>query len=110
MINNFTEQRKELMKLIESSDEFFREFGLLDDKVFNEGAISKKHKELFLVAISIVTKCEECIYYHINECINSEATGDELIEVIKMGMMAGGSTSYPYVRKAFKQLKERNIV
>ena len=102
--------RNQLMETMKNTDEFFREFGLLDDKAFSEGAISKKYKELFLVAISIVQKCEECITYHIEECLKAQAGKQELIEAIKIGMMASGSTSYPYVRKAFAKLKELKIL
>jgi AhpD family alkylhydroperoxidase len=105
-----TNNRNELMKLMNETDDFFSEYGLLDDKVYGEGAISKKHKELFLLAISIVQKCEECIDYHLDECIRQGAVKDEIIESIKMGMMSGGTTSYPYIRKIFALLNEKKII
>jgi len=88
------------------SDSFFKEFGLLDDKAFEENIIPKKYKELTMVAISIVEKCEECIQYHLEESNKAGALKEEIIEAIKMGMMAGGSVTYPYVRHAFRCLKE----
>ncbi|MGO0916183.1 carboxymuconolactone decarboxylase family protein, partial [Clostridioides difficile] len=42
-----------------------------------EGAISKKNKELMGLAISILSRCDECICYHIEGCINSGASKDE---------------------------------
>ncbi len=106
----FSTERKSLMRLMNDSDEFFKEFGILDDKVLSNGAISIKHKELCMVAISIVTKCEECLIYHIDQSFQHGADKNELIEIIKLGMMAGGSTSYPYVRKAFAELKEIKLI
>lgn len=70
-------------KKLSETDEFFRVFGSLDDKTYSEGAISKKNKELMGLAISILSRCDECICYHIEGCINSGASKDEIIEAIK---------------------------
>ncbi|WP_236879307.1 carboxymuconolactone decarboxylase family protein, partial [Clostridioides difficile] len=68
-------------KKLSETDEFFRVFGSLDDKTYSEGAISKKNKELMGLAISILSRCDECICYHIEGCINSGASKDEIIAV-----------------------------
>jgi AhpD family alkylhydroperoxidase len=102
--------RKELMDAMKESDPFFKEFGLLDDKVFEGGVIPKKYKELCMVAISIQSKCSECIDFHVLEAIKVGANKDELIEAVKMAMMAGGSLTYPYVRHAFDILIEVGVI
>jgi len=107
---NFDEERKHLMNLMKKTDKFFRDFGEIDDDAFSEGAIPKKYKELTMVAVSIVSKCEECIEYHIKECIRVNSSTSEIIDAIKMGMMAGGSVSYPYVRHSFKILEDLKII
>lgn len=107
---NFDEERKRLMNLMKKTDKFFKDFGRIDDDAFSEGEIPKKYKELTMVAVSIVSKCKECIEYHIKECLSVNSSRTEIIEAIKMGMMAGGSVSYPYVRYSFKILKELKII
>lgn len=102
--------RKVLMEKMKDSDSFFKEFGLLDDAAFRGGPIPKKYKELAMVALSIHAKCSECIDFHISEAIKAGAVKDELIEAVKMGMMAGGSLTYPYVRHAFDVLIEAGII
>ncbi len=101
-----TNHRNELNKVMTETDSFFKEFGLLDDKVYKDGAISKKNKELMGLAISVTTRCNECILYHLNGCIEADAVKDEIIEAIKIGVIAGGSITYPNVRFAFEMLKE----
>lgn len=96
-------------KKLNETDEFFRVFGSLDDKTYSEGAISKKNKELMGLAISILSRCDECICYHIEGCINSGASKDEIIEAIKIGVIGGGSITYPNARFAIKVLEEFNI-
>ena len=88
-------------KKLSETDEFFRVFGSLDDKTYSEGAISKKNKELMGLAISILSRCDECI--------NSGASKDEIIEAIKIGVIGGGSITYPNARFAIKILEEFNI-
>jgi AhpD family alkylhydroperoxidase len=97
----FNIQRHELMQKMKETDPFFEEFGKLDDKTFGDGIIPKKYKELTMLTVSIFSKCEECIVFHCRECIDNGAMYKELLEAIKMGMMAGGSVTYPYARQAF---------
>ncbi|ENY8528855.1 carboxymuconolactone decarboxylase family protein [Clostridioides difficile] len=47
--------------------------------------------------------------YHIEGCINSGASKDEIIEAIKIGVIGGGSITYPNARFAIKILEEFNI-
>lgn len=92
------------------SDEFFKEFGLMDDKVYTDGAISKKHKEIMGLAISVTTRCNECILYHLDGCVKEGASKAEIIEAIKVGVIAGGSITYPNARFAFEMLKEIGVI
>lgn len=98
-------RKKYNLKLIQA-DSFFKEFGELDDKTYSAGAIDKKHKELMGLAISIVGRCNECICYHIEGCINADANINEIIEAIKIGVIGGGSITYPNARFAMKVLEE----
>ena len=104
-------QRKELNDLMESEDDFYIQFNrLLDEHTSTEGAISQKNKELIGLAISICTRCNECISYHIGGCKNSGATKAEMLEAIKIGVAAGGSITYPNVRFAFSALREIGLL
>jgi len=105
-IEKFNVARKELNKLMSESDEFFQQFGNLDDIVYGDGAIPKKYKELTGLSISVLTRCEECVLYHIQGCLAANANKQEIIEAIKIGVIGGGSITYPTARFAFKTLKE----
>jgi len=92
------------------NDTFFELFGKLDDAVYSEDAIPKKYKELTGLSISILTRCDECALYHIQECIALKVTKQEFIEAIKIGVIGGGSITYPTARFAFKMLKVLEII
>lgn len=109
-IESFNQTRKALNKSMMDSDDFFKQFGELDDMVYSDGAIPKKYKELIGLSISILTRCEECILYHLQGCLAEKASKQEIIEAIKIGVIGGGSITYPSARFAFKALKELNII
>ncbi len=98
--------RLDYNKKLTQADSFFEEFGSLDNKTYSDGAIDKKHKELMGLAISVVSRCNECICYHIENCINTNASQAEIIDAIKIGVIGGGSITYPNARFAIKTLEE----
>ncbi|MFV0395906.1 MAG: carboxymuconolactone decarboxylase family protein [Coprobacillaceae bacterium] len=106
---NFEDNKQHRVKYnnkLKDRDSFFKVFGNLDDETYAGGAIDKKHKELMGLAISVVTRCNECIAYHLEGCINSNATSKEIIEAIKIGVIGGGSITYPNARFAMEVLEE----
>lgn len=105
-IKEMKEYRKEYNLKLMQADDFFKEFGALDDKTYSDGVIDKKHKELMGLAISVLSRCNECICYHIEGCKNAGANIDEIIEAIKIGVIGGGSITYPNARFAIKVLEE----
>mgnify|MGYP003701531423 CR=1 FL=1 len=109
-IEQFNQKRKQLNQLMADNDTFFKQFGELDDNIYSEGAIPKKYKELAGISISIVSKCNECILYHIQNCINEKCTKQEIIEAIKLGVIGGGSVCYPFAHFAFETLRILNVV
>lgn len=100
------EQRQVWNRKLVEADAFFQEFGALDDRVYAAGAIDKKHKELTGLAISVVTRCDECICCHLEGCLNAGAGREEILEAIKMGVIGGGSITYPNARFALRMLEE----
>lgn len=92
------------------NDVFFQEFGKLDDLVYSEGSIPKKYKELTGLSISVLTRCEECILFHIQGCVSEKANKSEIIEAIKIGVIGGGSITYPSARYAFRILNEMKVI
>ncbi|WP_086347437.1 carboxymuconolactone decarboxylase family protein [Candidatus Enterococcus clewellii] len=102
--------RTEMNQLMAETDDFFAQFNQLDQQVYAEGAISKENKELMGLAISIVTKCDECILYHLEQCIELAISREKMIEAIKIGVIGGGSVTYPQARFAFKTLQEKHLL
>ncbi len=65
-------------------------------KVFEEGAISKKNKELIAVACAHITHCPYCIDGHVKRAKEMGATDEEIAESIfvAIAMAAGASIAH----------------
>ncbi len=109
-IEKLNDERRKLNQLMSNNDDFFKVFGELDDTVYSDGAIPKKYKEVTGLSISVLSRCKECILYHIQGCIKEDANKQEIIEAIKIGVIGGGSITYPSARFAFRALKTLNVV
>ncbi|GAB3411884.1 carboxymuconolactone decarboxylase family protein [Massilia agilis] len=72
---------------------------------WGEGAIPKKYKELSGVSISVVERCETCLRFHVRNAKNAGASGKEVIEALRIGLLTGGSITLPTVRVGYDELK-----
>ena len=71
-------------------------FEAFSRKVFAEGALSAKMKQIVAVAVADVTQCPYCIKGHTKTALRSGATREELMEAIWVAaeMRAGGAYAY----------------
>jgi AhpD family alkylhydroperoxidase len=74
--------------------------------VWQGGAIPAKYKELTGIALSLVGRCESCLRYHLRQAIQAGATRAEIVEMVRLSLIAGGSTIIPTARYAYSMLEE----
>ncbi len=58
---------------------------------------------------SMVLRCNDCIFYHIDRSIQEGATREELHESFNIALIVGGSIVIPHLRYAFDIMDEINI-
>ena len=88
----------------------YKPFLELEEKAFNDGALTKKTKELMALSISIVTKCEPCMEWHLGQALRAGATDEEVYETIDVAIEMGGGPAGAYARfviNALDYFKER---
>jgi AhpD family alkylhydroperoxidase len=90
------------------SEEFlpYKRFFALDKIAYQEGEIPRKYKELMGLVASTVLRCNDCIIYHIEQCIQSGATRSELNEALNIALVVGGSIIIPHLRVAYELIEE----
>jgi len=86
-------------KLIELKGDTFDAFVQFSDKVFAEGALSTKDKELIAVAAAHVTRCPYCIDRHTKKAKEAGATEEQIAEAIfvAVDMSAGASLAHSFL-------------
>lgn len=91
----------------------FKRFMALDSRAYAEGSIPVKYKELMGLVASAVLRCNDCIYYHIEKCIENGCSKEEINEALNIALIVGGSIVIPHLRHALlaveEVFKEKNI-
>ncbi|HZW38395.1 MAG TPA: carboxymuconolactone decarboxylase family protein [Ignavibacteriaceae bacterium] len=93
-------------KILNSGFRDFNKFFALDNKAYIEGALTAKTKELMGLSASMVLRCNDCIFYHIDRSIQEGASREELIETFNVALIVGGSIVIPHLRYAFEVMDQ----
>lgn len=93
-------------KILNSGFRDYNKFFALDNKAYVEGALPVKMKELMGLVGSMVLRCNDCIFYHIDRSIQEGASKEELLEAFNISLIIGGSIVIPHLRYAFEVMEE----
>ncbi|MEK7730127.1 MAG: carboxymuconolactone decarboxylase family protein [candidate division KSB1 bacterium] len=93
-------------KILTSGFKDFQKFFALDNKAYLEGNIPVKQKEMMGLVGSMVLRCNDCIFYHLDRCVTEGVTREELHEAMNIALVVGGSIVIPHLRYAFEMLDE----
>ena len=92
-----------LNQLVPDSVQALREF---NDKVFREGALSTKIKELIAISIAHVTSCAYCIDIHTKNALREGASDEEIAESILVGVAMKASSALSHSVIAVNAMEE----
>ncbi|MCG8565694.1 MAG: carboxymuconolactone decarboxylase family protein [Desulfobacterales bacterium] len=110
-IKQSIKDRKQLHLRFLNHVKTYKPFLELEEKAFTSGALDKKTKELMALSISMVTKCEPCMEWHLDQAIQAGATDEEIYETIDVAIEMGGGQAGAYARfvlKAMDYFKEEH--
>ena len=100
-IDDFQAYRKRMNERIFAIDHLgIKRFFNLDTMAYKDGALDAKTKELLGLTASMVLRCNDCIDYHILQCIDTGWTDEELYEAFNVALVVGGSIVIPHLRHA----------
>lgn len=90
IIESINRKRKEANSVMKKLDsKVFKAFLDMEKAAFCDGALSRKTKELIAVAISVITNCESCMQWHIEQAKNEGASAEEILEAIEVAIEMG---------------------
>jgi AhpD family alkylhydroperoxidase len=72
----------------------------VDTNAYMEGALDTKTKEMLGLVSSMVLKCDDCIYYHLEKCHQLGVSTEELMEIFGVANLVGGTIVIPHTRRA----------
>ena len=91
-------------RILEANHLGIKRFFNLDSNAYKDGALPGNTKELLGLVASAVLRCNDCIDYHLIQCIEAGYSDGELYEALNVALVVGGSIVIPHLRHAFETI------
>jgi len=106
-MDEFDRYRAEMNERILGSNHLgIKRFFALDTQAYEDGALDKRTKELMGLAASMVLRCDDCITYHVKQCVGAGVTRAEMLDAFNVALVVGGSIVIPHLRRAVERLDQ----
>lgn len=87
-----------------------KRFFALDDQAYRDssaqGGLPRPTKELLGLCASMVLRCDDCIAYHVDQCVKAGCRDREIWETFDIALVVGGSIVIPHLRRAVEFLEQ----
>ena len=83
-----------------------KRFLRLDSATYEDGALDARTKELLGLVASAVLRCNDCIDYHLEQCVQAGFTREQLVDAMNVALVVGGSIVIPHARHAMLSIDE----
>ncbi|MFN2304763.1 MAG: carboxymuconolactone decarboxylase family protein [Anaerolineales bacterium] len=104
-LEQFENHRHRMNERIDELDHLgIKRFFNLDTKAYEDGALPGKTKELLGLVASMVLRCNDCIDYHIIQCVDGGWDDEALFDAFNVALVVGGSIVIPHLRHAVESL------
>lgn len=106
-INDFNSYREEINKRLLANDNLvIKRFFNLDTNTYQDGVLNEKTKEMLGLVASLVLRCDDCVKYHLQRCYETKINRAEVLEIMQVGLVVGGSIVIPHLRRAYEFWEE----
>jgi AhpD family alkylhydroperoxidase len=104
-LDEFEAYRTRMNERILSIDHLgIKRFFNLDTQAYTDGALDARTKELLGLTASLVLRCNDCIDYHVLQCVQAGWSDAELYDAFNVALVVGGSIVIPHLRHAVESL------
>jgi AhpD family alkylhydroperoxidase len=104
-LDDFRAYRERMNERILGADHLgIKRFFNLDTKAYEDGVLPATTKELLGLVASAVLRCNDCIDYHLIQCVELGFSDEELYEALNVALVVGGSIVIPHLRHAFETI------
>ena len=106
-IAEFRAERAEGQAALLAADHLgIKRFLRLDSATYEDGALDGRTKELLGLVASAVLRCNDCIDYHLEQCVKAGYTKEQIADALNVALVVGGSIVIPHARHAMLSLSE----
>jgi AhpD family alkylhydroperoxidase len=78
----------------------------LDGDAYRDAALPGRTKELLGLVSSLTLRCDDCVAYHLDRCVEEGWSREEIVDALSIGLVVGGSIVIPHLRRAFEVLDD----
>ncbi len=104
-LDDFREYRQRMNERILGAGHLgINRFFNLDTVAYNNGALPTNTKELLGLVASTVLRCNDCIDYHLIQCVEAGWSDEELTDALNVALVVGGSIVIPHLRHALETI------
>lgn len=109
--NEFRDERSRLQARLQQTEHVgIKRFLALDSGAYrdstDEGGLPANTKELLGLVASAVLRCDDCINYHLEKCVEAGYTDRQIEDALNVALVVGGSIFIPHMRRALASLDE----
>ena len=106
-IEEFRAERAKGQAALMAADHMgIKRFLRLDSATYEDGALDARTKELLGLVASAVLRCNDCIDYHLEQCVKQGWSRREIEDALNVALVVGGSIFIPHLRHALRSLDE----
>ncbi len=100
-LDEFRDYRDRMNERIGEIDHLgIKRFFNLDSAAYRDQALDGKTKELLGLVASAVLRCNDCVDYHLGQCVEAGWSDAELFDALNVALVVGGSIVIPHLRHA----------
>ena len=103
-------RRRKTDNLLKEDHRDLKRFFALDSAAYRDltaaGGLDEKTKELLGLVASTVLRCNDCIAYHCDRCVEVGWTKSELLDALNVALVVGGSITIPHIRTVWEVVEQ----
>lgn len=110
-LHEFRSSRKRKTdNLLKEDHRDLKRFFALDSAAYRDltaqGGLDEKTKELLGLVASTVLRCNDCIAYHCDRCVEVGWKKAELLDALNVALVVGGSITIPHIRTVWEVVEQ----
>src|SRR5688500_14150504 len=103
-------RRRKTDNLLKEDHRDLTRFFALDSAAYRDltasGGLDEKTKELLGLVASTVLRCNDCIAYHCDRCVEVGWKKAELLDALNVALVVGGSITIPHIRTVWEVVEQ----